>query len=30
VLEGLAEMGISQESIMYESFGPKMSMTPSA
>jgi nitric oxide dioxygenase len=30
VLEGLAEMGISQENIMYESFGPKMSMTPSA
>lgn len=30
VLEGLAEMGISQENIMYESFGPKMSMTSSA
>lgn len=30
VLKGLAEMGISQENIMYESFGPKMSMTPSA
>ncbi|MCQ9283016.1 NO-inducible flavohemoprotein [Priestia aryabhattai] len=30
VLEGLDEMGISQENIMYESFGPKMSMTPSA
>lgn len=30
VLEGLAEMGISQENIMYESFGPKMSMIPSA